>query len=198
MATVCTSNITANITNFSTCKSNTATTLNSITSSTNPTQLQQDTLNTAANDIFKTVACLNEKIKGMSALTNDIQRAQESIININKQITEAEENVSIARDRVAYIRNPEKHTSFYESWFPLTRPMEKKSIPILIAINTFLFIAGIFLIMTAMGLRISFPLSTMSRSYGSYGSYGSYSFKLSDGLLLILVGFIVYYFLLRK
>ena len=170
----------------------TATSLNSITSSSNPTQLQEDTLNTTANDIFQTVACLNEKIRGVSELTNKIQTAQESIINLNKQISEADEHVSIARDRVGYIRNPEKHTSFYESWFPLGRPMDKKSIPILIAINTFLFIAGIFLIMTIFGLKISFPLSTTSTAYSTN------SFKFSDIALLLLVGFIIYYFLVRK
>jgi len=191
-SSVCTSKTTGNIANFSNWKSMTATSLNSITSSSNPTQLQQDTLNTTANDIFQTVACLNEKIRGVSELTNNIQTAQETIINLNKQISEADEHVSIARDRVGYIRNPEKHTSFYESWFPLGRPMDKKSIPILIAINTFLFIAGIFLIMTIFGLKISFPLSTTSTSYSTN------SFKLSDVLLLLLVGFIIYYFLVRK
>jgi len=191
-SSVCTSKTTANIDKFSEWKSISSTSLNSITSSSNPTQLQQDTLNSTANDIFQTVACLNEKIKGVSGLTNSIQAAQEEILSINKQISEAEEHVSIARDRVGYIRNPEKHTSFYESWFPLGRPMDKKSIPILIAINTFLFIAGIFLIMTIFGLKISFPLSTTTTSYGTN------SFKLSDILLLLLVGFIIYYFLVRK
>jgi hypothetical protein len=191
-SSVCTSKTTGNIANFSSWKSMTATSLNSITSSTNPTPLQQDTLNTTANDIFQTVACLNEKIRGVSELTNRIQTAQEEIISLNRQISEADEHVSIARDRVGYIRNPEKHTSFYESWFPLGRPMDKKSIPILIAINTFLFIAGIFVIMTIFGLKISFPLSSTSTSYSTN------SFKLSDGLLLLLVGFIIYYFLVRK
>jgi hypothetical protein len=191
-SSVCTSKTTGNIANFSSWKSMTATSLNSITSSTNPTPLQQDTLNTTANDIFQTVACLNEKIRGVSELTNRIQTAQEEIISLNRQISEADEHVSIARDRVGYIRNPEKHTSFYESWFPLGRPMDKKSIPILIAINTFLFIAGIFVIMTFFGLKISFPLSSTSTSYSTN------SFKLSDGLLLLLVGFIIYYFLVRK
>ena len=191
-SSVCTSKTTANIANFSSWKSTTATSLNSITSSSNPTPLQQDTLNTTANDIFQTVACLTNKINNMSNLTNKIQTAQEEIISLNKQISEADEHVSIARDRVGYIRSPEKHTSFYESWFPLGRPMDKKTIPILIAINTFLFIAGIFLIMTIFGLKISFPLSTTSTGYSTN------SFKLSDGLLLLLVGFIIYYFLVRK
>jgi hypothetical protein len=192
-SSTCTPTITANIANFSTWKSTASTSLNSIISSTNPTQLQQDTLNTTANSIFQTVACLNEKIRGVSGLTNEIQTAQESIINLNKQISEADEHVSIARDRVGYIRNPEKHTSFYESWFPLGRPMDKKSIPILIALNTFLFIAGIFLIMTIFGLKISFPLSSTTSTMSS-----GYMFKLSDVLLLLLVGFIIYYFLVRK
>ena len=191
-SSICTPTITANIANFSTWKSTASTSLNSITSSSNPTQLQQDTLNTTANSIFQTIACLNEKIKGVSGLTNEIQTAHESIISLNKQISEADEHVSIARDRVAYIRNPEKHTSFYESWFPLGRPMDKKTIPVLIALNTFLFIAGIFVIMTLFGLKISFPLSSTSTMSSGY------MFKLSDVLLLFLVGFIIYYFLVRK
>jgi len=188
---VCTTAIMANIRNFSTWKSTVSSNLNSITSSSTPTPTQEAALNTASADIFQTVACLNEILSGISGLTNNIQTAQEDVLSLNRQISEAEEHVSIARDRVGYIRNPEKHTSFYESWFPLGRPMQPTSIPVFVAVNTFLFIAGIFLLLTFFGFKMSFPISTGT-------GMSTTRFSLSDSLLLLLVGFIIYYFLLRK
>jgi hypothetical protein len=165
--------------------------LNSITSSSNPTPAQEAALNTAADDIFQTVSCMNEVLTGLSGVTNNIQSLQEYLLSLKTEIAQADEHVSIARDRVGYIRNPDKNTSFYESWFPLDRPMQPTSIPVFVAVNTFLFMAGVFVLMTFFGFKISFPVSTDT-------GMSTTRFSLSDTLLVLLVGFIIYYFLLRK
>ena len=190
-SSICTTTVMANIRNFSTWKSSVSTTLNSIASSSTPTPVQEATLNTASADILQTVSCMNEIVNNLSGLTNNIQGLQDLILSSNKELAQAEEHVSIARDRVGYIRNPDKNTSFYESWFPLDRPMQPTSIPVFVAVNTFLFMAGIFLLMTFFGFKISFPESTNS-------GISTSRFSLSDSLLLLLVGFIIYHFLLRK
>ena len=178
--------------NFSAWSSTKQTTLNSITTSSNPTTANQASLNSASNDIFNMIGCLQEKISKGSNTTNEIQSAQSSIIDLNKKILEAETDVNIAKDRVAYLRNPEDRTSYYESWFPMGRPMENLSIPFFIAINSFLVIFIILILFTFMGMNISF----MSVQ-GNY-RVNNTLFTLPKMALAFLVGFIIYYFLVPK
>lgn len=193
--TTCSSEILSvinNADNFSAWSSTKQTTLNSITTSSNPTTANQASLNSASNDIFNMIGCLQEKISKGSNTTNEIQSAQSSIIDLNKKILEAETDVNIAKDRVAYLRNPEDRTSYYESWFPMGRPMENLSIPFFIAINSFLVIFIILILFTFMGMNISF----MSVQ-GNY-RVNNTLFTLPKMALAFLVGFIIYYFLVPK
>ena len=196
MTSVCTSTLNAIIsdsTSFDAWKSAKAITLNSITSSANPTSDSESALNEASQDIFNLVACLNEKLKDVGQTTNDIQDAQSSILELNKEIREAEEHVKIAKDRVAYIRNPDQHTSYYESWFPMGRPMQPDSIPIFIAVDTFLFIFIILILSSYFGLNISLILPNPRVSSGN-----TTEFTFPNIMLAFLVGFIIYYFLVPK
>jgi hypothetical protein len=196
MTSVCTSTLESYITNstsFDTWKSSIAITLNSITSSANPTSDSQKTLNEASQEIFNLVACLNEKLKDVGQATNDIQEAQSRILELNEDIRQAEEHVKIAKDRVAYIRNPDQHTSYYESWFPMGRPMQPDSIPIFIAVDTFLFIFIILMLGSYFGLNISLILPK-----ASYSSGNTTVFTFPNIMLAFLVGFIIYYFLVPK
>lgn len=196
MTSVCTSTLESYITNstsFDAWKSAKAITLNSITSSANPTSDSQKALNEASQEIFNLVACLNEKLKDVGQATNDIQEAQSRILELNEDIRQAEEHVKIAKDRVAYIRNPDQHTSYYESWFPMGRPMQPDSIPIFIAVDTFLFIFIILMLGSYFGLNISLILPK-----ASYSSGNTTVFTFPNIMLAFLVGFIIYYFLVPK
>jgi hypothetical protein len=196
MTSVCTPTLESYLTSstsFNAWKSTRSITLNSITSSTNPTSNSQTALNEASQDILNVVACLNEKLRNVGQTTNDIQEAQTRILELNKEIRDAEEHMKIAKDRVAYIRNPDQNTSYYESWFPMGRPMQPDSIPIFIAVNTFLFIFIILILSSYFGLNISFILPRPS-----FSSANTSVFTFRNFALAFLVGCIIYYFLVPK
>jgi hypothetical protein len=139
------------------------------------------------------IGCLQEKISKVSNTTNQVQSAQSNIIDLNKKIIEAEADVNIAKDRVAYLRNPEDKTSYYESWFPMGRPMQNGSVPFFIAINSFLTIFLVLILSTFMGLNISFMTMPTNFRYGH-----NTLFTFPNMALAFLVGFIIYYFLVPK
>jgi hypothetical protein len=178
---------------FNSWKNTNDTLLNTITSSTSPTTDSQKALNDASQEIFNLVNCLYEKLNEVGTTTNDIQTAQTSIIELNKNIADAENHVKIAKDRVAYIRNPDQHTSYYESWFPMGRPMQPSSIPFFIAINAFLIMFILLLLGSYVGLNISLVLPN-----SRYPSGFQTMFTFPNLALAFLVGFIIYYFLVPK
>lgn len=109
---------------------------------------------------MSTTACIQEKLSTLAGTTNQISTGQESKIAIQKQIDDAEADVAIARDRVEYIKHPEQHTSNYESWFPLNRPMRETSAPYLILITAIFAVTGFFIFMSLIGVNISITTDT--------------------------------------
>ncbi|NBV77990.1 hypothetical protein EBR66_07530 [bacterium] len=158
MTSVCNSTTLANIassTAFQAWKDASDITLNSISptsasGATPPTDLETTTLVQVSNQIFDTQLCINEKMGKLYSTTDSIQKAQEDIIRLTKEIAKAEEHTEIAKNRVEYIRNPDDHTSYYESWFPIHRPMYKESVPIFIAIIVFMGVIPIVFLVAYM------------------------------------------------
>ena len=56
---------------------------------------------------------------------------------------------------MATLRNPEKDKSYYESWFPINRPLTQTMIVILLAIGVFFFVLSFFIIIKALGFNLS-------------------------------------------
>ncbi len=107
-------------------------------------------------DIYNTLACLQEKHSASSNLSNGIYDAQTRILQLNEQIQAKEQDIAIAKDRVAYIRDPDAHTSYYQSWFPMDRPMRPSSIPILLGITVFMAIFLFFAVISLLGVNVSY------------------------------------------
>jgi len=162
-----------------------------------PTTIELNTLSSATGDVLATTTCIQEKLAALGGTTNMIQTAQEDMLRLNTKIIEAEADAAIARDRVAYIRHPEEHTSYYESWFPIDRPIQRNTVPYLMAITVFIFVFAFLVGMSLLGVNISiiFPISTTDRVsiFMSYFSWFGSTLVLT--LLLILT---VYYFMYIK
>jgi len=185
---------------FDAWKSVTSGTLNSISSAAAagtiaPSQNESSTLNMASADIFATTACIQEEISKLGSTTNNIQSAQSSILDLNTQIEEAKAQVNVARDRVGYIRHPEQTTSFYESWFPIDRPMHVTSVPIFLAITIFIFIFALLIVFSALGINLQ--VITSPNAFAGI-SYIRQQLTWLSGLQFLVIAGLVYYFVIKK
>ena len=185
---------------FSAWKSVTSGILNSISSAAAagtiaPSQNESSTLNTVSADIFVTTACIQEEISKLGSTTNNIQSAQTSILDLNTQIEDAKAQVDVARDRVGYIRHPEQTTSFYESWFPIDRPMHVTSVPVFLAITVFLFVFALLMVFSAVGINLQ--VITSPNTFTGI-SYITQQFTWFSGLQFLVIAGLVYYFVIKK
>lgn len=90
---------------------------------------------------------------------NLLEVSNTELITLKKNIVISKKDLKIAEERVATLRHPEKDKSYYESWFPINRPLSKPSIIIILAIGIFLFVISFFIIMKSVGfnLNVSMP-----------------------------------------
>lgn len=187
----------SNRSNFEAWKALTSTTLNGISSTAAgggipPSSAEANALATSSADIFNTVSCIQEKITELGGTTNQIQTTQSAIINVTKQIEEEEANVAIAHDRVAYIRHPEREVSYYESWFPIDRPMHRESTPWFVAVTSFLVLFTLLVILSFAGIDLSF---TISPNIIAFYQWVISQFTYTTMILILLLIFTLYYFM---
>ena len=193
MASVCTSSqntIFSNTGTFNTWIEPLRTTINNIPST------STSTITDKSKDVMEMSLCLQEKSNALSGTANDISKAQEEILNLNDQILKEEENISIAKDRVAYIRNPEENVSNYESWFPIDRPMHTSSLVIILSISLFLLIFCLLLLSSFLGIDIMLYRRTSIGNYGSGLFYQIYSqfTPLTWVAIIALVAVLIYFY----
>ena len=149
----------------------------------------------ASGEVFDTAACIQEELSKLGATSSHIQTAQQDILRLNKEIAEAEADVAIARDRVAYIRHPEEHTSYYESWFPINRPMQRENVPYFVGVTLFLFIFAILVGLSLIGVNVNVMLHP---SFVYFIQRILAQFTWLSLILFMMLLFIIYYFVNQK
>lgn len=101
----------------------------------------------------------------------DVKRARASVKN-------SKESVEEAKERANLLENPYSKTTWWETWFPLGRPMKKDNVPVLMGISVFflIFALGLFLRLSAIELQFV-PVGTVSS--GNIGGRNLFARKSS-------------------
>lgn len=145
--------------------------------------------------------CINSKITKVQSSTNTIFDGQYSIADLEQQIETEKKNIDIAKQRLESIRHPERHTSFYESWFPLDRPMNPVTI---ITLLTLIIFISVFLLLCLLSLTgINLTIITQTETMGSMNRYSFYNwiksqFTFSFFVSLCVLAAVIIYFVKRS
>jgi len=86
--------------------------------------------------------------------STDLSVAEQQIKNLNSQIATLQKDVEISKDRATMVARPEATASYYDSWFPLNRPLKHLSVPILIGFATLFFTLALILLLELLGIKI--------------------------------------------
>jgi hypothetical protein len=199
----CNSTILARLQNqdtFNAWKNATSAQLNAITAnaqsgSVQPSPAESATFSTLSADILNTTVCIQSQITNLAGASNQIHSIQEEIMNTKDAITQSEADSSVARDRVAYIRHPERQTSYYESWFPMDRPMHTGSVPIFVGLTVFVILFGILLILSFLGVDFNIVIHPTLQVFIMY-LYSQFTWLTF--IQAVLAVYTIYYFTHRQ
>jgi hypothetical protein len=89
---------------------------------------------------------------------NNLEVSNGELDTLKTQIQESQKDLQIAEDRAATLRHPEKNRSYYESWFPINRPLTNSSIVIILAIGIFFFVMSFFILFKSFGFNLRFSV----------------------------------------
>jgi hypothetical protein len=86
----------------------------------------------------------------------------EESVNIpdnRSEYIKAKEALDVSKKRLEMILNPENHVSYYEGWFPMSRPMHEYSLFILFGIALFLLLLSVVLFIRTQGIQVNITTS---------------------------------------
>lgn len=114
-----------------------------------------DNLQLAENTLSSYIQCINKDIIQRNDYTSKLYTLQQEIEDVRKEAQDKKETVKEAKERSTQLQNPYNNTTWWESWFPLGRPVRKESVPVLISVSILMlvFSLGIFLRFAGMELR---------------------------------------------
>lgn len=104
-----------------------------------------------------------QQLVGVNPSTN-LQEMIEQDTKLDLEILQAKEDLKVAESRAMSLRNTDKQ-SYYESWFPLNRPLRTSSNLIILSLGIFFFVLSILILLTMMGINIDISTTWMSE-YG--------------------------------
>jgi hypothetical protein len=172
MSTACTAAVNSRIDTFQTWYNTTKGILAGVVEPASATD--QTMINQKMAEISATSACLVEKLQQTQGTSNSIQSTQEEILRLSDQLKQEEENIRIAQDRVKLLRFPNENASYYESWFPLGRPLQPVLVPIFFGLAIFLFTVTGLIVLSLMGIDVFVFLPRPSPYGGSSAGWGTW------------------------
>jgi hypothetical protein len=134
---------------------------------------------------------INESDPNLNSVITQQQAKLSSLLKtLNKRILD----VQVAQDRATMVTRPEITASYYDGWFPLTRPLKQISIPILIGVATLLFTFAVILLLELLGIRlllsVYMPFESMFNSSKFTGPF--WTMTAVAGIFMIII---IYLFL---
>jgi len=137
--------------------------------------------NAERGEVLDAVTILQSRVATNPATT--LENTSESLNIIKQKILEAEEDLKIAEDRVKTLRNVDKQRSYYESWFPINRPLRSSSIIICFIFGIFFFSLSFFMYMRYLGISFTVDIRWLTP-----GNLEIYSKVLPYGAGFIIIG----------
>lgn len=114
--------------------------------------------------------CVQKDILSKQTYSGQIYSLQQEIEQKQSDLDTMEQTAKEAKERAQLLENPYTKTTVWESWFPLGRPLETSSLPVLLAVALLFLVLslGMFLRLADIDLK----LHLFESSTGYLSGYG--------------------------
>jgi hypothetical protein len=149
-----------------------------------------------ATDIASVSACIDRKIAAIKGSSSATSTAMEEILALQEQVKKKEEEILIAKDRARLAKDGARMPSYYESWFPLGRPMKPILVPVFLGLSLFFLLIALFYFASLYGYTVTVLFPVPRDSFGSARGFFSRFFSIfpaSFWVLLVIAAAVIYY-----
>lgn len=101
--------------------------------------------------------CLNLEVNQRQSLSSDIYSLNQEAKVKEEDVKTKHENVKASKERAELLRSPYEETTVWESWFPLGRPLERGSVPVLWFLSIVFLTLSFGLFLQMIGITFEIP-----------------------------------------
>lgn len=105
-----------------------------------------------ASDVQKVIS----NYSATSTTSTQLSNLNTQVQQLQQNLEQKENDAAIAQARAAQIVRPEMSASYYDSWFPLGRPLKRAAVPLLVFFASLLISASFFMLLGVLGIRSHF------------------------------------------
>ena len=128
-------------------------------------------LRLAEQTVLNMTKCVQQDILSKQNYSGQIYNLQQEIEQKQQEVDSLEQTAKESKERAQLLENPYTKTTVWESWFPLGRPLEKSSLPVLLSLALLFLVLslGMFLRLANIELKLNFFEETSSAYLSGYG-----------------------------
>jgi hypothetical protein len=182
---------------FTRWKSDTSAAITTYQGLTSTTDAQDKEMAQLEKDMLDASLCVSTAIHTLGSTSSSIAELNEQILRKSTELSQAEEDIAIAEDRVANIRHPERNVSNYEGWFPIDRPVSVFSLIVILCITIFMGIFLLLILLSFAGINVMMLIDSFSIGDSPVVAAIMQQFTVSFWILLIAFISVVVYFVKR-
>jgi hypothetical protein len=123
-------------------------------------------LQVAENTVASYIRCIQKDIVQRNDISSRLYTLQQEVEDARKVASERKQTLEEAKERSTEVQNPYNNTTWWETWFPLGRPIRKDNVPVLLSVSILMlvFSLGIFLRFAGLELQLV-SLSSAANSF---------------------------------
>jgi hypothetical protein len=105
----------------------------------------------------ESMKCLNVEMNQRQSLSSDIYSLNQEAKTKEEDVKTKHANVKAAKERAELLQDPYDKLSIWEGWFPMGRPLERGSIPVLWFLSIVFLSMSLGLFLEMMGINLEVP-----------------------------------------
>lgn len=119
-------------------------------------------LQLAEANISSYIRCIQKDIIQRNDTSSKLYSLQQEVEEARKIAAQRKQTLAEAKERSTEVENPYNNTTWWQSWFPLGRPIQKENVPVLLSVSILMlvFSLGIFLRFAGYELQLASLAST--------------------------------------
>jgi hypothetical protein len=119
---------------------------------------------------------------------------QEATSQDSEVLIKAKERYETSKERYELITNEDHRVSYYEGWFPISRPLTLTTLYVLFAVGLFFIIISVLLFLSMQGVELKFilPAFATASATGDITAYGRYGPVAVGGCIVGAAGVAIY------
>lgn len=141
-------------------------------------------------EVYTAITNLDRGVGGATA--TEISKLTTEIATKQKLLEQKERDATIAKDRASTVVRPELNSSYYDSWFPLNRPLKRAAIPVLVFFASLFITVSFSMFLGLIGIRSHFYVII---PFSAQGSSMTQPFFILLAFTVILFSLTIYAFM---